>query len=190
MTLKLKSQRVSKASASTSVATDARDDRRVAKRVAALAQRLQSTQATLAVAESCTGGYLSKVLTDRPGSSEWFLGGWVVYSNAAKVRDGKVPQRVLEVDGAVSEATVRALARSVLKRFQSDWSIAISGVAGPSGGSPAKPVGSVWLAIGRRQARHHVVQTYWCQFRGNRDAVRRQSVAVALEQLEAWLAEG
>ena len=165
-------------------------------RVRQLAGLLGKNEHRLSVAESCTGGWLAKVLTDRAGSSAWFLGGYVVYSNAAKQRDGKVLARTLARDGAVSEATVRQLALTCLAQFGSEWSVAISGIAGPTGATVGKPVGTVWMAIGRakgapRRGSHaptrgpalREITTFWCQLRGSREHIRRQSVALALTKL-------
>lgn len=133
----------------------------------------------LATAESCTGGWIAKTLTDVPGSSQWFDGGIVSYSNAAKASLLGVPGDVLTEHGAVSEATVRAMAEGVRRRFDVPLAVAVSGVAGPAGGTPDKPIGTVCFAwastSGVVTARRH--------FSGGREAVRRQSVALALERL-------
>ena len=137
---------------------------------------------TIATAESCTGGWIGKALTDVPGSSEWFAEGFVTYSNAAKHRLG-VPLRVLAAQGAVSEAVVRAMTRSVLARSGADRATAVSGIAGPSGAVPGKPIGTVWICWGRRaRGRVRFVARQY-RFRGDRDAVRRRSVAAALRGL-------
>jgi nicotinamide-nucleotide amidase len=134
----------------------------------------------VATAESCTGGWVAKVLTDVPGSSAWAEGGYVVYSNAAKMRDLKVPASTLRRHGAVSEATVLAMARGALRATGADIAIAISGVAGPGGGTTQKPVGTVWFATATRRRGIRSSATLRL-FKGNREAVRRQSVAVALQ---------
>ena len=132
-----------------------------------------------ATAESCTGGWIAKALTDVPGSSQWFDGGVVSYADAAKTALLGVPAELLRTDGAVSEATVRAMAEGSRQRFGVDIAVAVSGVAGPGGGSDDKPVGTVWFAwatpAGVVAARRH--------FHGGREAVRRQTVALALERL-------
>jgi nicotinamide-nucleotide amidase len=129
-------------------------------------------------AESCTGGWIAKLLTDMPGSSAWFERGFVTYSNEAKRELLGVPNGLLVEHGAVSEPVVRAMAAGALSHGRGDLSVAVSGVAGPGGGSTTKPVGTVWLAWsgtgGATAARH-------CLFKGDRDAVRRQAVAAALE---------
>jgi nicotinamide-nucleotide amidase len=104
----------------------------------------------IVTAESCTGGWIAKVFTDLPGSSRWFECGYVTYSNAAKLRDLGVAQRTLDAFGAVSEQTVREMAAGVIRVSGADVSIAVSGIAGPDGGSVEKPVGSVWFCVGRR----------------------------------------
>jgi nicotinamide-nucleotide amidase len=152
---------------------------RLAARVGrhALAQGL-----TIATAESCTGGWIGKALTDVSGSSAWFIEGVITYSDAAKRRLG-VPARVLAAQGAVSEAVVRAMARSALARSGADRAVAVSGIAGPTGAVPGKPVGTVWIGWVRRgRGRSRVIARRY-HFRGDRDAVRRQSVAAALRGL-------
>lgn len=137
--------------------------------------------------ESCTGGYVAKLLTDIAGSSAWFDGGWVTYSNEAKQRDAGVLKATLDAHGAVSEAVVREMASGGLVRSGADRAVAISGVAGPGGGTPRNPVGSVWFAVAVRGnegggERVRVLARH-AQLEGDRDAVRRQSAAIALELL-------
>ena len=133
----------------------------------------------VAAAESCTGGWIAKALTDVPGSSQWFDGSVVSYSNAAKTQLLGVPADVLEANGAVSEPAVRAMAEGARNRFGAQLAVAVSGVAGPTGGSADKPVGTVWFAwatpVGATTQQRH--------FAGDREAVRRQTVALALERL-------
>ncbi|MDR2836966.1 MAG: nicotinamide-nucleotide amidase [Azonexus sp.] len=134
----------------------------------------------LAAAESCTGGWLAQSVTAIPGSSAWFDRGFVTYSNAAKTDMLGVPETTLERHGAVSEATARAMAQGALAHSRADWSVAITGIAGPGGGSPEKPVGVVCFAWATKdggcaaQTRH---------FDGDRAAVREQSVRHALQGL-------
>jgi nicotinamide-nucleotide amidase len=135
----------------------------------------------LAVAESCTGGWIAKALTDAAGSSQWFDGGIVAYSNAAKTGLLGVPHDVLATYGAVSEETVRAMAEGARNRFRADAAVAVSGIAGPDGGTSDKPVGTVhfaWVLPDGSTAARRI-------FSGGREAVRRQTVALALEQLIA-----
>jgi nicotinamide-nucleotide amidase len=110
-------------------------------------RRLIEAGKTVATAESCTGGMLGELLTRRAGSSRAFLGGAITYSNAEKVRQLGVAAETLAAHGAVSEATVREMAQGCRERFGADFAVAVSGVAGPDGGSPEKPVGTVWLAL-------------------------------------------
>ncbi|MEM7299201.1 MAG: competence/damage-inducible protein A [Bacteroidota bacterium] len=111
----------------------------------AIGRMLKERNLKLAVAESCTGGFLGHKITSVPGSSNWFNGGAIVYSNEAKNEELKVPQEILEEHGAVSEPVVLALAKNVRSAFNSEVGISISGVAGPTGGTPEKPVGTVWI---------------------------------------------
>lgn len=153
-----------------------RDIRRLAKRLAATGQ-------TVAIAESCTGGWLAKCLTDLPGSSKWFVAGWVCYGNESKQRDLGVRAATLRQQGAVSAAVVTELARGALRRSGARHAIAISGIAGPGGATPGKPVGTVWFAFARRQGRGVHLQTVVRRFRGGRDDVRRKAVIFALRGL-------
>jgi nicotinamide-nucleotide amidase len=138
---------------------------------------------TVATAESCTGGWIAKALTDIPGSSEWFSEGFVTYANEAKMRRLGVPRSLLETDGAVSEAAVRAMAGGVLDRSDADIVVAVSGIAGPGGAAPGKPVGTVWLCWAARRGRRVEVRTELRHFRGDREAVRRKTVRLALQGL-------
>lgn len=145
-----------------------------------LAEHLRTRSELFACAESCTGGWVAKVCTDLTGSSSWFDRGFVTYSNASKQELLGVSAATLSGHGAVSEATVTEMAAGVLARSAAHWALAISGIAGPGGGSADKPVGTVWIAWAgpddwRRAQCHH--------FDGDRDAVRRQAVAAALKGL-------
>jgi nicotinamide-nucleotide amidase len=147
--------------------------------------RLQASQRRLATAESCTGGWIAKLCTDIPGSSEWFDCGFVCYSNAAKTRDLGVPDKLIETEGAVSDEVVRAMAEGAIARTFANVGLAVSGIAGPSGAVPGKPVGTVWFALAYKQADRLECQGHLIQFDGNRDAVRRQAVEYALNLLRA-----
>lgn len=133
-----------------------------------------------AVAESCTGGSLAAAITDIAGSSQWFDRGFVTYTNKAKEELLDVPPSILSSHGAVSEATVLCMAQGAIQKSDAEMSIAISGIAGPGGGSPEKPVGTVWVAwAGDEQppyAKCYVLK-------GDRAAIRQQAVQVALEGL-------
>ena len=130
---------------------------------------LLAAGARIATAESCTAGWLAKVLTEVPGCSRWFECGYVCYSNAAKVRDLGVRTETLDAQGAVSEPVVRALAEGALERSGAEVAVAISGIAGPTGAVPGKPVGTVEV----------VARVKF--FDGDRDEVRRKAVQFALQ---------
>ncbi len=140
---------------------------------------LREDTQTLATAESCTGGSIAAAITEVPGSSAWFMAGWVTYSNAAKQRDLGVPADLLERHGAVSGPVVEAMAAAARLRAGTDWSIAVSGVAGPGGGSAEKPVGTVWLAWADADG----VRSERCHFDGDRAAVRHAAACHALAVL-------
>lgn len=149
-----------------------------------LAQRLGqlclARGVNLATAESCTGGWVAQAITEIPGSSQWFDAGYVTYSNDAKQRMLGVPAETLRDFGAVSEETVEAMALGALQEGNANLAVAISGVAGPDGGSELKPVGTVWFAWARKG---HVLKTALCQFDGDRRSVREQAVRRALQGL-------
>lgn len=146
-----------------------------------LGARLRAAGQRLATAESCTGGWVAKACTDLPGSSAWFECGFVTYSNAAKARDLGVPIDTLRSHGAVSEATVAAMARGARARAQVDLAVAISGIAGPDGGTADKPVGTVWFAAARNVNARIDVKTELRRLDGDRDDVRRAATLRALE---------
>ncbi|MFN2309996.1 MAG: nicotinamide-nucleotide amidohydrolase family protein [Gammaproteobacteria bacterium] len=160
--------------------TQAPGDAELQRLAQRLGERLRATGGWLTLAESCTGGWVAKVVTDVPGSSDWFDRGFVTYTNAAKQELLGVPAAVLAGEGAVSEATVAAMARGALARSQAQLSCAISGIAGPGGATAAKPVGLVWFAWGTRDGAVRAEQQV---FAGDREAVRRQAVARALRGL-------
>jgi nicotinamide-nucleotide amidase len=147
--------------------------------------RMLAAQRRLATAESCTGGWIAKLCTDMPGSSDWFECGVVCYSNAAKARDLGVPEKLISEEGAVSDAVVRAMAEGALARTGATVAIAVSGIAGPGGAVPGKPVGTVWFALAHKAEERLECQGHLIQFDGDRDAVRRQSVEYALNLLRA-----
>jgi nicotinamide-nucleotide amidase len=153
---------------------------RLARRVA---RRFLAAQEQLATAESCTGGYIAKLLTDIAGSSDWFDSGVVCYSNGAKSWQLGVPRAFLARHGAVSAAAARAMAAGLLRKTGVDRAVAVTGIAGPSGAVPGKPVGTVWFAFAARGPRRPRIRTVHKRYPGNRDAVRRRSVAFALRQL-------
>ncbi|MDG4549113.1 MAG: nicotinamide-nucleotide amidase [Candidatus Contendobacter sp.] len=132
---------------------------------------------TLAVAESCTGGWIAKTVTDIPGSSGWFDRGFVTYSNAAKSELLGVREVTLAEHGAVSAEVVAEMAVGALERSRANLALAVSGIAGPDGGGPDKPVGTVYLAWASREGPTRVERRH---FKGGRDAVRRETVVAAL----------
>jgi nicotinamide-nucleotide amidase len=156
------------------------NDAEIVALAAELGRRLTARGAFAATAESCTGGLVAGAITAIPGSSGWFDRGFVTYSNEAKRELLGVDPDTLERHGAVSEATARAMAEGAIRASRADVAVAVTGIAGPDGGTPAKPVGMVCLAWAARDepvaaATHH--------FQGDREAVRRASVVVALQGL-------
>lgn len=149
-----------------------------------LADVLMQRELTIATAESCTGGWVAKVLTDRAGSSSYVLAGLVTYSNDAKRGLLGVTEPSLGEHGAVSEPVVREMVAGALAATGADVAVAISGVAGPGGGSDDKPVGTVWFAWGRSAADTEAVVE---QFQGDRDQVRRQAVLYVLQGVRGFL---
>ena len=150
-----------------------------------VAAKLLAAHRRLATAESCTGGWIAKLCTDIAGSSDWFDCGFVCYSNTAKSRDLGVPAKLIETEGAVSEPVVRAMAEGAIERTGAQVAIAVSGIAGPAGAVPGKPVGTVWFALAHRSSEGLACQGHLIQFEGNRDAVRRQAVEYALNLLRS-----
>ena len=162
------------------------DDGALAQRAARLGALLLERGWTVTTAESCTGGWIAKVLTDIAGSSRWFERGFVTYSNDAKTAMLGVPAAVLAEHGAVSEPVVAAMASGATAAAGADCAIAVSGIAGPDGGVPGKPVGTVWYAWLTPAGAGTAMQV----FAGDREAVRRASVAAVLDALLAALEEG
>ena len=152
----------------------------------ALAQHLLASDRTVVTAESCTGGWIGKVCTDLPGSSRWYLGGVVSYANAAKSGLLGVDAALLQAHGAVSEPVVRAMAQGALEHLGGDLSVAVSGIAGPDGGTADKPVGTVWIAWARRLPGDVCDVDAACErLSGDRDEIRRWAVQRALDGLLA-----
>ncbi len=139
-------------------------------------RKLKAAGRRLVAAESCTAGWVAKALTDVPGSSQWFECGYVTYSDAAKVRDLGVAPRTLESFGAVSEPTVREMAEGALRVSGADVALAVSGIAGPDGGTPEKPIGTVWFCAAARRGPAIEVVAEQKLFDGDREFVRRRSV--------------
>jgi len=146
---------------------------------------LKQAGRSVATAESCTGGWLGEVLTSVPGSSLWYERGFITYSNMAKREMLGVRTETLTRFGAVSEQTARAMAEGTLAHSHADLAVAITGIAGPAGGSPGKPVGTVCFAWGARRV---PVYSATRRFPGDREAVRREAVKAAIEGLQTLLA--
>ena len=144
-----------------------------------LGRRLQVLNAHVSTAESCTGGGIAEAITRIAGSSAWFEAGYVTYSNRQKTQQLNVPAELFTQVGAVSREVVEAMVQGAQRHSHARFAVAVSGIAGPDGGSPSKPVGTVWLAWGVGDE-----VTAECEhFPGNRDEVRRQTVKAALEGL-------
>ena len=148
---------------------------------AALGERMRAGGRRLVTAESCTGGWIAKVCTDLAGSSSWFECGFVTYSNEAKERELGVGAELLRVQGAVSESAVVAMASGALQRTPAQAAIAVSGIAGPEGGTQEKPVGTVWFAVAFKVNDRISTMARLKRFEGDRDDVRRASVSFALQ---------
>lgn len=160
------------------------DDAELQALARATGEKLLARKEWLATAESCTGGLIAKLCTDIAGSSKWFERGLVTYSNAAKQELLGVPAEVVQRAGAVSAETVQAMAQGMLAHAPVQWAIAVSGIAGPDGGTPEKPVGTVWIGWGGTQV---AVSCSRFRFDGDRDTVRRLSAQAALQGLLALL---
>jgi nicotinamide-nucleotide amidase len=147
-----------------------------------IGQKLKQKGWFLTTAESCTGGGVAQIVTEIAGSSAWFDRGFVTYSNAAKQDMLNVEETTLLRHGAVSEQTVLAMAKGALANSQAQISIAISGIAGPSGGTQDKPVGTVWIAWGFLQTNNYQTRCY--HFKGDRQTIRYQAVLAALQGID------
>lgn len=153
--------------------------RSVEQSCAFLADALTHGELMLATAESCTGGLIAAACTDLPGSSVWFERGFVTYSNAAKSQQLGVSADLIAQHGAVSEPVARAMALGAIRHSQAQISLAVTGIAGPSGGSPDKPVGTVWFGFSLQGSLHSEMRC----FTGDRAAVRSQTTQHALSRL-------
>ena len=144
---------------------------------------LRSARQTLVTAESCTGGWLGKMIVDVPGSSDYYRGGWVTYANDMKASCLDVPADLIERCGAVSAPVAEAMARGAIRHSQAEWSLAITGVAGPEAGAPGKPAGTVFIALASRRQDDVNVRLRRFAFRGDRAMVRDRSAKAALQML-------
>jgi nicotinamide-nucleotide amidase len=154
------------------------------QQTARLAALLLQAGQRVCTAESCTGGLIAKTFTDLAGSSDWFERGFVTYSNEAKSEMLAVPASIIEDYGAVSEPVAAAMASGALRHSRADYAIAVTGVAGPGGGSEEKPVGTVWIAI----ASSGQLVARLCCFDGDREAVRTATLETAIEMLLEMIA--
>jgi nicotinamide-nucleotide amidase len=146
-------------------------------------RRLAQTNSTVAVAESCTGGLLGKLITDVPGASRYFMRGWITYSNEAKTEDLGVPADLVERHGAVSEQVAQAMAQGARRKAGTDYAIAITGIAGPDGGTEQKPVGLVYISVDAQDG----TETVRYVFQADRDFVRLRAAQTALNMLRRRL---
>ena len=145
----------------------------------ALGRAAVEKRVMIATAESCTGGLLAGAITAAAGSSDWFERGFVTYSNASKIEQLAVPTHLIERSGAVSEEVARAMAEGALRASRAQWTIAVTGIAGPTGGTPEKPVGTVcfaWAGAGGATSEGRLIP-------GDRASIRRESVRVGLQGL-------
>lgn len=149
----------------------------------AVGQLLRAAGQTVVTAESCTGGWLGKLIVDVPGSSEYYLGGWITYSNDMKAAELGVPPELLEAHGAVSAPVAAAMAEGALARGGADYSLAVTGIAGPEGGGPGKPAGTVFIALSQRHGDQVNTSVRRFAFRGDRATVRNRSAKAALQML-------
>ena len=148
-----------------------------------LAEALRRQGLCIATAESCTGGLIAAACTAVAGSSDWFERGFVSYSNQAKTDLLGVPEALLRTHGAVSEPVALAMAEGALQRAPVQRALAVTGIAGPGGAVPGKPVGTVWLALAVRTARGQRIEAERLQLPGDRAAVREQTLRAAIERL-------
>lgn len=162
------------------------NENKIKQLVQRLSEKLILRQNKLVTAESCTGGGLAYALTELPGSSTWFERGFITYSNDAKMELLKVNPNILEQQGAVSEATACAMAIGALQHSHAEISLSITGIAGPDGGSPEKPVGTIWFGYANKIKKPHA----WIEhFSGTRGEIRLQAILTALEKLCVFVEE-
>lgn len=151
--------------------------------ILALAEALRARGLSCATAESCTGGLIGAMLTAVPGSSEWYVGGVISYANSVKIGLLGVRESDIETQGAVSEPVVRSMALGACRATGADIACAVSGVAGPGGGTPEKPVGTVWIGW----SLHGETRARKFYFSGDRDEVRAQTVTEAVRGMLEWV---
>lgn len=151
-----------------------------------IGELLRERSKTLAVAESCTGGLLGHLITTVPGSSDYFLGGFITYTNAAKTQFLDVPSQTIEQHGAVSEETARAMAAGARQRFGSDFALSITGIAGPGGGSAEKPVGLTWIGFSSGSATRATRYVFQGDRTANQRAAASQALSILLNVLKGF----
>lgn len=149
----------------------------------AIGKILLANKLTLSTAESCTGGYLAHLITSVPGSSDYFTGSVISYANEVKMNQLHVAEKTLREHGAVSEQTVKEMVAGVLVTLKTDLAIAVSGIAGPGGGTPKKPVGTVWIAVGNKTA----IQTHMLKLGKDRLRNIQYSAIHALNMLRLFV---
>jgi len=159
------------------------EDMKTEQLISAIAEHFKQTGQRLVTAESCTGGLIAAAITSRSGSSSWFERGWVTYSNEAKTEELGIDASLIEAHGAVSETVAAAMARGAHAHSPSDYAIAVTGIAGPDGGTSEKPVGTVCFGW----ASQSTCQTETVRFTGDRQSIRQQAVAHALAGLLSLL---
>ena len=148
-----------------------------------IANKLKERKLSLGLAESCTGGYIAHLITSLSGSSEYFKGGIVAYSNEVKIQILQVEEQVINLYGAVSKEVVEQMAINILQILHVDYGVAVSGIAGPAGGSAEKPVGTVWIAV----ANKNNVNAKCFSFDGSREQIIKQAATAALDMLHCSL---
>ncbi|WP_348666094.1 nicotinamide-nucleotide amidohydrolase family protein [Arsenophonus symbiont of Ornithomya chloropus] len=148
-----------------------------------LGDNLKKTRKIITLVESCTGGWISKVITDVAGSSSYFQKAFITYSDKAKHDILGIDQTILSKYGAVSEQVVIDMAKKALILANADFALAVSGIAGPNGATDLQPIGTVWFAFSSKNFLNNQVMTYCCYFEGNRLQIRRQAVIFSLETL-------
>jgi len=144
---------------------------------------LMEQHKTVATAESCTAGLVGEMLTEKAGASGWYLGGWIVYDNQLKTDQLGVPAGLLSHEGAVSEPVAKCMAEQAVKRSGADYALALTGIAGPDGGTPDKPIGTIWIALGKRQTDGIVVNAERFVLPGDRTRIRDRAAKTALNLL-------
>lgn len=164
-----------------------KQDESIATLAEALVSELIDAEKTVATAESCTGGWIAKSLTDIAGSSACLGYGVVSYSNGAKESMLGVDSRILQEHGAVSEAVVRAMAEGILHLSGADYSVAVSGIAGPGGGTTEKPVGTIWIAWAKRYGNETSLDAQRHVLSGDRESIRAQTVILGIQGIRERL---